>query len=89
VPLRLEVPADASIELWDSGMPVQAHAGDTLKTLAATYHLPLWALEQSNSGLDSAALTEGQRIVVPRHLLPMAAPSTIASTVSSYAPVGR
>jgi len=89
VPLRLEVPADASIELWDSGLPVAAHAGDTLKTLAVTYHVPLWALQQCNSGSDSAALTEGQRIVVPRHLMPMAAPSTIASTVSSYAPVGR
>ena len=89
VPLRLEVPADASIELWDSGLPVAAHAGDTLKTIGATYHVPLWALEQSNSGVNSAALTEGQRIVVPRHLMPMAAPGLIASTVSSYAPVGR
>jgi LysM repeat protein len=89
VPLRLEVPADASIELWDSGMPVQAHAGDTLKSLAATYQVPLWALQQCNSGSGSAALTEGQRIVVPRHLMPTAAPSTIVSTVSSYAPVGR
>ena len=33
VPLRLEVPADAAIELWDSGLPVAAHAGDTLKTI--------------------------------------------------------
>jgi len=88
VPLRLEVPADASIELWDSGMPVQAHAGDTLKALAATYHVPLWAIEQANSGADGA-LSEGQRIVVPRYLAPTANPSPIASTVTSYAPVGR
>jgi pimeloyl-ACP methyl ester carboxylesterase len=89
VPLRLEVPADASIELWDSGMPVAAHAGDTLKSLAATYQVPLWALQQCNSGSGSAALTEGQRIVVPRHLTPMANPGAIASTASSYAPAGR
>ena len=88
VPLRLEVPADAAIELWDSGMPMQAHAGDTLKALAATYHVPLWALEQANSGA-AGALSEGQRIVVPRYLAPMASPSPVASTVTSYAPVGR
>jgi len=85
VPIRLEVPADAAIELWDSGQPVQAHAGDTLKTLAAVYHVPLWSLAQINSVPETAALDEGQRIVVPRHLVPMAAPST----VSSYAPIER
>jgi LysM repeat protein len=88
VPLRLQVPADASIELWDSGLPVQAHAGDTLKALAATYHVPLWAIAQANPGADGA-LTEGQRIVVPRYLAPTAAPSPVASAVTSYAPVGR
>ena len=85
VPLRLEVPADASIELWDSGLPVSAHAGDTLKTLAATYHVPLWALAESNSVSDRAPLAEGQRVVVPRHLVPMATPGII----TSYAPIGR
>ena len=38
VPLRIDIPSTASIELWDSGLPVAAHAGDTLQTLAATYH---------------------------------------------------
>jgi hypothetical protein len=87
VPLHLEVPADAAIELWDSGQPVAAHAGDTLKTLAESSHVPLWALAQINSVSASQPLSEGQRIVVPRYLA--ANPSTIASTVSSYAPVGR
>jgi LysM domain len=85
VPLRLEVPADAAIELWDSGLPIAARGGDTLKTIAATYHVPLWSLTQINSMSERASLTEGQRIVVPRHLVPMATPST----VTSYAPVGR
>ena len=44
MPLRIVIPATASIELWDSGLPVSAHAGDTLQSLAATYHVPLWAL---------------------------------------------
>jgi fermentation-respiration switch protein FrsA (DUF1100 family) len=85
VPIRLVVPAEASIELWDSGIPVAAHAGDTLKTLAATYHVPLWSLAQTNSVSDHAVLTEGQRIVVPRHLTPMAA----SATLTSYAPNSR
>ena len=85
VPIHLEVPADAAIELWDSGLPVAAHAGDTLKTLAATYHVPLWALAQINSVPEREPLSEGQRIVVPRHLAPMQMPTT----VTSYAPAGR
>jgi hypothetical protein len=87
VPLRLEVPADAAIELWDSGEPVSAHAGDTLEALAASYHVPLWALAQINSVSASDPLSEGQRVVVPRYLAPN--PGAIASTVSSYAPAGR
>jgi len=85
VPLRLEVPAEASIELWDSGLPVAAHAGDTLKSIAAASHAPLWALAEINSVSERATLSEGQRIIVPRHLVPMAVPSTI----TSYAPTGR
>jgi LysM repeat protein len=64
---------------------VQAHAGDTLKSLAETYHVPLWAIAQCNSASPRDALEEGQRIVVPRHLVPM----PVASTVTSYAPAGR
>jgi len=85
VPLHLEVPADAAIELWDSGFPVQAHAGDTLKSMAATYHVPLWSLAEINPVSVRAPLSEGQRVIVPRHLVPMPVPST----VTSYAPNGR
>jgi hypothetical protein len=85
VPLRLEVPAEAAIELWDSGTPIAAHAGDTLKSIAASYRVPLWSLTQINSISDRTPLTDGQRIVIPRHLVPMATPST----VTSYAPVNR
>jgi hypothetical protein len=85
VPLHLEVPGDAAIELWDFGLPIQAHAGDTLKSLAATYHVPLWSLAESNAVSVRAPLAEGQRVVIPRHLVPMAMPSTI----TSYAPTGR
>jgi hypothetical protein len=68
VPLRIVYPATGPIELWDSGTPVTAHAGDTLQTLATAYHVPVWALAQINQKPEGAALTEGQRIVVPRYL---------------------
>jgi pimeloyl-ACP methyl ester carboxylesterase len=85
VPIRLEVPADQAIELWDSGQPAMAHAGDTLKTFADTYHVPLWSLAELNPAATGGPLTEGQRIIVPRHLVPTAGPNVVANSVPSYA----
>jgi hypothetical protein len=82
IPLRIDIPSTGSIELWDSGLPVSARAGDTLRTLAATYHVPLWALTQVNNLSESAALTKGERITVPRYLIPTAAPSPVSSRAS-------
>ncbi|MGH6776785.1 MAG: alpha/beta fold hydrolase [Bradyrhizobium sp.] len=70
LPLRYVVPPGSKIELWDSGMAVAARAGDTLRSLAMEYQVPLWSLAQVNSTADSGPLTVGQQIVVPRHLLP-------------------
>ena len=89
IPIRVEVPADAAVELWDSGLPIAAHAGDTLKSVADTYHVPLWSLAEINSVSTRAPLSEGQQIIVPRHLMPTAAPNVASAAVSSYAPVGR
>jgi LysM repeat protein len=93
VPLRLVVPPSVPIELWDSGVAVSAHAGDTLQTIATTYHVPLWALTQINKVSDAAALTEGQRIVVPRYLgqkLPSPAPAAApAAAQAPAAPAGE
>jgi hypothetical protein len=72
VPIRFVVPADAAIELWDSGMPVLARPGDTLQTLAARYNAPLWSLAQINQVPDDVLLIPGQRVVVPRRLVPAA-----------------
>lgn len=85
LPLHLEVPTDAAVELWDSGLPVQAHAGDTLKSMAASYHVPVWSLAEINAMSARALLSEGQRVIIPRHLVPMPIPST----VTSYAPNGH
>jgi LysM repeat protein len=99
VPLRLVVPPAVPIELWDSGVAVSAHAGDTLQTIATTYHVPLWALTQINKVSETAALPEGQRIVVPRYLgqklpstpapAPAPAPAAAPAPASSDAPTGH
>jgi len=68
VPLHIVFPAAGPIELWDSGRPVAAQAGDTLQSLAAANHVPLWALVQINQKPENTALTAGERIVVPRYL---------------------
>ena len=53
VPMHIVFPATGSIELWDSGVPVTAHAGDTLATIATAYHVPVWAVEQIKQGCRS------------------------------------
>jgi hypothetical protein len=83
VPVRFVVPSGAPIELWDSGTPVVAHNGDTMQSLADAYHVPLWSIAQINRLPERGALSEGQRVIVPRHLVPMAAP---ANAFTSYAP---
>ena len=71
VSVRFVVPANAAIDLWDSGMPVFARPGDSLQTIAAAYHVPLWSLTQINKGADRTPLVPGERVVVPRHLAPL------------------
>jgi hypothetical protein len=92
VPLRLVIPPSVPIELWDSGVAVSAHAGDTLQTIATTYHVPLWALTQINKVAETAALTEGQRIVVPRYLgqkLPSPAPAAAPAAPAGETPAAH
>jgi hypothetical protein len=79
VPLRIVFAPTGPIELWDSGMPVSAHAGDTLQTLAATYHVPVWTLTQINQKSETAALRDGERIVVPRYLGQKLAPKPVTA----------
>ena len=83
VPLNYVVPPGNAIELWDSGMPVFARPGDTLQTIAALYRVPLWSLTQVNKGIaESTPLVPGERVTVPRHLMPLA-------EVSRQAPAKR
>jgi thioesterase domain-containing protein len=68
VPLHIVFAATGPIELWDSGAAVSAHGGETLQSLAAAYHVPGWVVAQINRKSESAALSEGERVVVPRYL---------------------
>jgi hypothetical protein len=74
VPIRCNVPADTSIELWDTGRAVFAEAGETLERLAETYKVPVWSLAQINQLPSGVPLDKDQRLVVPRHLIPLASP---------------
>jgi hypothetical protein len=75
LPLRYVVPPDAPLELWDSGTPQLARSGDTLQRLATLNGVPLWSLTQANQYSNSAPLSVGQRVLVPRRLAPPAATS--------------
>jgi len=69
IPIYLEVPPGAAIELWDSGVVVRARGGETLKGLANAYHRPVWSLMQLNQLPDRSPLVAGEPVVVPRHLV--------------------
>jgi LysM repeat protein len=71
VPIRFVVPPKSTIELLDSGMPVFARPGDSLQSIAAAYHVPLWSVTQINKGAERTPLVPGERVVVPRHLVPL------------------
>ena len=67
-----------ALELWDSGTPQLARSGDTLQTLAALNGVPLWSLTQANQYSDSAPLSVGQRVLVPRRLVPPVATAAVS-----------
>lgn len=86
MPLRYVVPADAAVELWDSGTAVFVRRDETLQNVAQLFHVPLWSLTQANRRADKTPLMQGERIVVPRHLLPLTAMSGPSSSGPSSVP---
>jgi pimeloyl-ACP methyl ester carboxylesterase len=79
VPLRYLVPSDTKVELWDSGIKLPARSGDTLERIAALYRVPMWSLLQANALPENSALSAGQEIVIPRHLMPAAMAPAVAA----------
>lgn len=82
VPIQYVMPRGQKIELWDSGLPVAAESGDTLRSVASRYAVPVWAVAQINDLEPSASLKPGQRLIVPRNLESPA----MTSPLTSYAP---
>jgi len=84
LPIRYVVPPKEPIELWDSGTSVFARPGDSLQSIATAYHVPLWSVTQVNKGADRTPLVPGERVIVPRHLVPLIeTPEPASPTVSS------
>ena len=88
MPLRYQVPGDTLVELWDSGVRIPVRAGETMESIAAIHHVPVWAIAQSNSLAENATLTPGQSIIVPRHLTSPDA-TAAAAMAEPPAPPGR
>ena len=85
-PIQYVMPRDLPIEIFDSGIPVAVERGENLKTLAAKYSVPVWAIAAANNIADNAALRPGQKLVIPRHLetaLPVP-PSLTSLTAPDY-----
>jgi LysM repeat protein len=77
------MPRGEKIELWDSGLPIRTEEGETVRSIAAKYAVPVWAVAQINNISSSATLQPGHRLIIPRHLDAMQQP---ASALTSFAP---
>jgi hypothetical protein len=83
VPIRYIMPRGEPIELWDSGVGVRTEPGDTVRTIAQRYAVPVWAVAQLNDIGPNTSFEPGRRLIVPRHLEAAA----FGPAVTSFAPV--
>jgi pimeloyl-ACP methyl ester carboxylesterase len=83
VPIRYSMPRGEPIELWDSGFAVHTEPGDTARSVAKRYGVPVWAVAQLNDVSSNTSFQAGQRLVIPRHLED--APMT-GGPLTSYVP---
>lgn len=84
VPIRYTMPRGEPIELWDSGVGIRTEQGDTARTVAQRYAVPVWAVAQLNDIGPNTSLEPGRRLIVPRHL---EAAAFAPPALTSYAPV--
>jgi hypothetical protein len=82
VPIRYVMPRGEQIELWDSGVSVNAEPGDTVRAVAARYAVPVWAVAQLNDISANTSLQPGQKLIVPRYL----EAQSPAGPLTSFAP---
>ena len=83
VPIRYLMPRGEKIELWDSGLPVRTEDGETVRSLASKFAVPVWAVAQLNEVSANTTFRAGQRLIIPRHLDSL---SPAAEPLISFAP---
>jgi hypothetical protein len=83
VPIHYVMPRGEKIELWDSGLPIRTEGEETVRSIAAKYAVPAWAVAQINNLDPSERLQPGHRLIIPRYLESQP-PS--AGALTSFAP---
>ncbi len=83
VPIHYVMPRGEKIELWDSGLPIRTESPETVRSIAAKYAVPVWAVAQINNLSASTSLEPGHRLIIPRYLDSMP-PAT--GPLTSFAP---
>ena len=68
LPIEYAPPRGVHLEIWDSGVPVNAEAGETVAMVAEQFGVPAWVVADLNDLSPDKPLAAGQRIVVPRRL---------------------
>ena len=66
--LTYTVPREAPIELWDSAATITVKPGETVKSIASDYGVPVWAIVQINALEPGSPLAPGRTLTVPRSL---------------------
>lgn len=84
VPIRYAPPRNSPIELWDSGLPIRTEPGDTVRSIAEKFAVPVWAVAQLNDIDSSTPLEPGRRLIIPRNLEPLS--PAMNAPMTSYAP---
>jgi hypothetical protein len=77
------MPRGINVQLWDSGIPVQAEPGDTAAKVAARFGVPAWAVAQINDVDEGSTLATGRRIIIPRDL-DAPPPPAVGGPLTSY-----
>jgi pimeloyl-ACP methyl ester carboxylesterase len=83
VPIEYRVPQGARVEVWDSGIKVQASAEDTPEAVAERYGVPTWVVAQLNKLVLEEPVGSDQTLVVPRMVFAPATASLPKTPVAS------
>ena len=79
--LAYVVPPNEPIQIFDSGIQVAANGGESVKTIADNYRVPVWLLAQVNRLDPNTPLAPGKQLIVPQHMYG----EIISGGVSSFA----